>query len=175
MVRFLIVFLFFFTIKAHAITVSGAGVGTITIDGQVLSTTGLKILDCQNRSSATYSMPSDMSVAAPASSYQVPVGKTFTVHAIRVFGNGTADTLRFGYADNSNGDGGGATVPTNYKVFGSQGWITGLGLMRLNTTDGVVQSLAIGGVWVVPAQKYFVCEHVNTSALDVALIYGYEQ
>lgn len=170
MVRFLVILSYLLSTQAHALTVSGAGVGTITVGGRVLSTSGLIVLHCRVGSTNRCTMRKGNATAG----YQVTAGKTLTIEAVQYQVTATSGNsgCQLAYGDNDVGFPSN-TVPTNivYLAGVTNLYFTFNASIGPNNTnygnqEGIVQ-------FDVPAGKYPAVTGDATAYCNVT-VFGHE-
>lgn len=190
MVRLLILSLALFSTSSHALTVSGAGVGTITICGQVLSTTNLihcfgRVNSTSNRSACARagdntSTPSDYSAGkGTVGGANAANGKAFRIYVMRanVFTTSGGATIEPFYADNDLGNSSSGSFTNGVNFIGltnnNGGAILTSNGSGANTT--MDQNITCNNLnWLVPNGKFPSFKSDGTAGAFVEY-YGYEE
>ena len=187
MVRFLSLFLILFALPAHALTVSGAGVGTVTVCGQVLSTTNLKHLYCKfsaGNNRCNFREATNTTTGAAISAGYTPSGATKfriqVVHYTVIAGNTNA-YFEMGYSDNDLGFTSGGTWTNGVMAAGqAQGTNGAIPMLAANVTsanNSMDQQLGQCIPFVnmlIPNGKYPGTKGDGTN-IGFVDIYGYEE
>lgn len=174
-----ILFALLFSLNAGA-TYAPGRVGTLTCSSAVFSTSGMTQLTAFAAANGGYSTFKKVGETA-AATYQVPVGKTFTVYCVEIVNGNIVFDGRIGYQDTDTGYNG-PTAGTN-PVFFASNVVTNYANAPLLANQAVNTRVMIPYVAsnpIVPAQKYLVVgwglnTSTSISAYVTVNIWGVEQ